>query len=349
MQSSRALGALLVITAAAAGPAPLRAQTRYRVTRDGEWMHQTANGKRLARLAQGALVDGGDVQGDWAAITVDGWIWTASVGATTRDSFDLAVIKPLGENLRSAPKGALLANLTQGFLLKKVGGVAGWTHVQRRGWVLRAALEAVGQVSSSVSSAVPDTGAARAAGNPAPQDTGARPDSVTADASRTLSAKRTTVYRAPEGPIAGTVTAETPLRVLGRSGDWSRVQIEGWVKTSDVMATPPGVLVGVSAAELRADPQRYTGQVVRWRLQFIAIQTADDMRADIPEGATYILARGPVPERGFVYVIVPDAKKAAVGALAPLTALDVIARVRAGRSRFTGNPVVELLSFEVEQ
>jgi len=171
MQSSRALGALLVVIAAAAGPAPLRAQTRNRVTRDGEWLHQTANGKRLARLAQGALVDGGDVQGDWAAITVDGWIWTASVGATTRDSFDLAVIKPLGENLRSAPKGALLASLTQGFLLKKVGGVAGWTHVQRRGWVLRAALQAVGQVSSSVSAAVPDTGAARAAGNPAPTDT----------------------------------------------------------------------------------------------------------------------------------------------------------------------------------
>src|SRR5690349_7466782 len=108
MQSSRALGALLVVTAAAAGPAPLRAQTRYRVTRDGEWIHQTANGKRLARLAQGALVDGGDVQGDWAAVTIDGWIWSASVGAATRDSFDLAVTRPLGENLRSTPKGAIL-------------------------------------------------------------------------------------------------------------------------------------------------------------------------------------------------------------------------------------------------
>jgi len=142
------------------------------------------------------------------------------------------------------------------------------------------------------------------------------------------------------------VTAETPLRVLGRSGDWARVQIEGWVKAAELQAAPPGVQVGVSAAELRAEPQRYLGQVLRWALQFIAVQKADDLRPDIPSGATYVLARGPLPERGFVYVIIPDAKLSAVQALAPLADIQVTVKVRQGRSRYLGNPVVELISLE---
>jgi hypothetical protein len=60
-----------------------------------------------------------------------------------------------------------------------------------------------------------------------------------------------------------------------------------------------------------------------------------------------VLARGPLPERGFVYVIIPDAKLAAVQALAPLANILVNARVRQGRSRYLGNPVVDLISLEV--
>jgi hypothetical protein len=134
--------------------------------------------------------------------------------------------------------------------------------------------------------------------------------------------------------------------VLAHSGEWTRVQLDAWVKTSDLAAAPTGVLEGVSAAELRADPTKYAGQVVRWRLQFVAIETADDLRPDIPDGATYLLARGPAPERGFVYVIVPDSKKAAVAALTPLTDLEITATVRVSKSHFIGNPIVDLLSFE---
>jgi len=37
-----------------------------------------------------------------------------------------------------------------------------------------------------------------------------------------------------------------------------------------------------------------------------------------------------------------------VEGLTPLTVIQVTARVRAGRSRYLGNPVVDLLSLEVE-
>ena len=93
-------------------------------------------------------------------------------------------------------------------------------------------------------------------------------------------------------------------------------------------------------------PPRSLGQVLRWRVQFIAVQKGDELRPDIPNGATYLLARGPLPERGFVYVIVPEARVATVSALAPLATIQVTARVRAGRSRYLGNPVVELLALE---
>jgi hypothetical protein len=44
---------------------------------------------------------------------------------------------------------------------------------------------------------------------------------------------------------------------------------------------------------------------------------------------------------------VPDAKKALVASLPPLANIEITARVRVGRSRYLGNPVVDLISLEV--
>src|SRR6266480_5141878 len=132
------------------------------------------------------------------------------------------------------------------------------------------------------------------------------------------------------------------------SGEWSRVQFEGWVKSADLRPAPAGVLVGVSAAELRADPQRYVGQVLKWTVQYVAIETADDLRPDIADGTTYVLARGPLPERGFVYIVIPEGRKADIAKLPPLATIGVTVRVRVGRSRYIGNPVVELLALEAQ-
>jgi len=349
MQVSQVLHALPVACVLLAPSAPLAAQTRARVTNDGEWFYQEASGKRLARLARGAVVGMGGPEGDWVRVTLDGWIFASSVGPTPRAGFDLAVTRAPEENLRSAPGGALVARLAEGFLLNRLDQGTPWIHVKRDGWMRRENLEAVAEVASSRSVDAPDTSRGQRSAPPAaaPQDTtsAAAPP---VDPNRAQPAKQTTLYRAPEGPAAGSVTAETPVRVLGRTGDWTRVQIEAWVKTTDLQAAPPGVLIGVSAAELRADPQRYVGQVLRWTLQFIAVQTADDLRPDVPEGATYLLARGPLPERGFVYVIVPTAQRAGIDALTPLATIQVTAKVRAGRSRFLGNPVVDLITLEVQ-
>src|SRR2546421_431441 len=362
MQFSRALRALPVVfwLGPSAPDASLAAQARYRITTDGAWFFQEAGGKRLARLARGALVAGGDgdAQGDWLGVTLEGWIFATSVGPTPRAGFDLTVIRAPEENLRSSPAGALVGKLPQGFLLSKLkeGGTDRWVHVTRTGWVQRGDVEAVAQVATSRAAGASDTAPARLAPGRSPGDEGppgqrpgaSRGDTgaTAPDPSRVEPARRTVLYRTPEGPPSGTLAPSAPLKVLGRSGDWTRVEIDGWVRSADLQAAPPGVLVGVTAAELRTDPQRYVGRMIRWTLQFIAQQKADELRPDIPNGATYLLARGPLPERGFVYVVVPDGKRAQLDALTPLATVQGTARVRAGRTRFLGNPVLDLMSLE---
>src|SRR4029077_9592718 len=164
MQSSRALRALPVVFWLVPSLS-LAAQARYRVTTDGAWFYQEPGGKRLARLARGAIVVGGESQDAWQGVTLEGWIFATSVGATPRAGYDLAVSRAPEENLRSAPAGALIGKLPQGFLLNKVAeGTAGrWVHVTRAGWLEKSAIEAVGQVASSrvAASADSDTAEAR--------------------------------------------------------------------------------------------------------------------------------------------------------------------------------------------
>jgi hypothetical protein len=132
--------------------------------------------------------------------------------------------------------------------------------------------------------------------------------------------------------------------VLGRAGEWVRVQLEGWVRAGDVGPPADGAMVGVSAAELRAEPGRYVGQLVEWRIQFIAVQEADELRSELPAGQPFLLTRGPLPEPGFVYVILPRAQVAQFLALPALQELVVHVRIKAPRTKYLTTPVVELSS-----
>jgi len=321
---------------------------RYRVNVDNAWFYQDVAGRRIARLARGAVLTGGASRNDWIQVTLDGWIFATSVGRSDRPDFDLLVTRAPNENLRAAPAGPLVAELSQGFGLKHAppDSSGRWVHVVREGWVQRSALAPMADVVATRTVDPGDSAADTSQGRLTPRPRPGAGDTVRVDSTRAQPVRMTTLYRAPDGPEAGTLTTDTPLRVLSRNGEWTRVQFEGWVKGGDLQAAPAGVLVGVTAAELRAEPQRYAGQVLRWNLEFIAIQKADELRPDIPSGSSYVLARGPLPERGFVYVIVPDARLSAFRALTPLVTMTITARVRNARSRYLGNPVVDLISLE---
>src|SRR5256885_4940569 len=146
MQCSRALRLLPVVVSLAASAAV--AQQRWRVANDGAWFYQTAGGKRLARLARGAILLGA-VKDDWVAVTMEGWIFAASVGTTDRDGYNLAVTRAPEENLRSAPAGALVAKLAQGFLLSRVDTTDRWVHVRRDGFVSKDDLDLIPETAQA--------------------------------------------------------------------------------------------------------------------------------------------------------------------------------------------------------
>ena len=94
---------------------------------------------------------------------------------------------------------------------------------------------------------------------------------------------------------------------------------------------------------MRANPAKYTGRTVEWRVQFIAVQKADELRPEIPEGHPYLLARGPLPEAGFVYVIIPQTQVSQFEAVPSLQELTIRAVIKRATTRFLPNPVVELV------
>jgi hypothetical protein len=83
---------------------------------------------------------------------------------------------------------------------------------------------------------------------------------------------------------------------------------------------------------------------VDWRLELIAVQTADELRLEIPKGRPYLLTRGPLPEPGFVYVTVTEAQANEFRSLQALQELTLRVTIKAPRTRFLATPVVELVS-----
>jgi hypothetical protein len=316
--------------------APVRAQEEQPLSAPAD-LHREPDGPPLVSLPAGAPVVPGQPRGDWHQVTVEGWITTSSTSPTRRDGFDLIVTPDKGENLRRVPNGPVVGRVREGTLLKRVGVNGRWTRVKRAGWVPRGAV---------APAARPPARQGKAPQARAP--VAAAPASVKADApvgeDRVETARETSLSAVPEGGALATLPSGTPARVLSRSNGWAKVQLEGWVKDADLKSSDAGSLVGVSAAEVRAAPDRYVGQTIDWRLQLIAVQTADELRAEMPPGQPYLLTRGPLPEPGFVYVSIPASRIAEFRALPPLTELVLRVTIRAARSKYLTTPVTELVS-----
>lgn len=331
LPAARAVFSIALVATFVAALAGGAAQETVYVQRDGEFFFNQPGGTRLGRLTVGARLGrpSAAARSGHTSVTLEGWVFGASLRAERRDGHTVAVDRSPEENLRASPNGRVLARLVYGCLLDEVERRGQWVRVRRTGWVASGAL-GTGPVAAEL----------RADSPPAPQTP---PAAQEVDPGRAVVRRRLQLFRAPEAVAAGTLEAGVPVRVTARAGEWVRVEVQGWVRDNQIRLSDEGILTDVTAAELRATPDQYRGKLLRWTIQFLALQTADDLRPDFTPGQRYILARGPAPEYAFVYVVVPADRLADVARLDALASVTILARVRNGRSAYLANPILELV------
>jgi hypothetical protein len=328
--------ALLLLVAGA----PLAAQAG--ATIGAAEFHKEPGGTLLGRTTAASSMPVLASRSGWRQVRVRGWVASSLLKRDQRDGFDVVVTAD-DVRLRASPAGKELGRLEEGMLLSRLGSRGDWTQVERKVWVPSRAVSETRVASVPAGEKQTQAYQVPASGGPVSTSSAPARDSAASDARRMSAARRTALAVSPGGAAVGTLDAGAPMRVLSEAGGWSRVQLEGWVRDGDLV---PGdsTAQGVTAAEVRANPQRYVGQELEWQVQYISTASADELRPEMPPGQPYMLARGPLPEPGFVYVMLSRADSARVASLPALADLTIRARVRAARSRFLSTPVVELVS-----
>ena len=134
------------------------------------------------------------------------------------------------------------------------------------------------------------------------------------------------------------------MAVLARQGGWTRVRLEGWIWEPSTLVPDSTSGEDLTLEVLRANPDQFAGRRVEWTVQYVALQTAEAVRTDFYEGEAYFLARPPGDSRGILYVAVPPELLPAVRSLDALDVIDVVARVRTGRSNQMGVPILDLVA-----
>lgn len=327
-------------------PAPAAAQT-VEVTVEEENFRQEPMGKRLATVRQGTRLRVVGSDGRWRQVVLEGWIWSPSVQASDRAGHDLVVTADGGENLRREPSAdaRVEARLLEGFLLTGVRERGDWTRVRRTGWMWMPSMRPVqgedgsGAGDGDGSEAADGGEAGRAEGADGP---GARDRLV-------VRGDPAGLHLSPDGDTVGVARPDADLEVMERRGEWARVRMEGWVREADVAPLDSAdVARDLTPAEVRANPDRYDGRRVRWTVQFVSLERAEEVRTDFYEGEPFLLARPAGSDfSGFVYLAVSPEMLPQVEELKPLQTIEVLARIRTGRSALMGAPVVDVIDFTV--
>lgn len=305
----------------------------------------------VATLPKGTRITRGTVRNGFTELPLEGWVFGASTAPSNREGFDIAVTPSGGENLRDKPNGDVVARLRSGAGFKKVGTRGAWVQVRRTVWINMKAL-----TPDTPPPAPPAVAASAKPESPAPARSTSRTDSSipsgagTATAStpldsltgRARASRESGLFLAPEKGRIGSLVTGATVEPLGRARGWVRVRVEAWVRESDLEGQTASSGPVITAADLRTSPAKFEGASVDWRVQFVSVRVADELRPELPLGQSYALVRGPLPEPGFVYVALSDAQAAQFRKLTPLAELSIRGRIMVGRTRYTGTPVVEL-------
>jgi hypothetical protein len=318
------------------------------------------DGRLVATMRVGAAVNAGATKSDWTAVTIEGFLHKSVVRAKKNA---LTIQAPSGAALRaSADRSApIVAVIEDGESVERVSASGEWFRVKRDAWVHSRELKTVTAKAPPLVGGAPGRAGAsqgapqkvaalppRAAPAPVPAPASAAlPAPPRADAALALGdfeASHSIVLRAaPDGNPAGSADSAARVRIVARDHGWARVELEGWVRESELLPVDSSSVSAVSAADLRSDPEHYRGSTVRWVVQAIAVQLADPLRKGLAPDEPYLLARGPGSESSLLYLALPTTLVASAKALQPLSNILVLARVRAGRSEPSGVPILDVL------
>lgn len=294
-------------------------------------------GTPLGTLSRNAAVSFGRSRSGWREVTLRGWVETSSLRSDSRDGFDVSAT---GDNtpVRTAPEAnaPVRAAVRLGVLFDRLTTRSGWTEVRRTAWT---------RIDTAKAAATPAPPPPPPPPPPAPAaagDSGATGGAAVGSDSGFVAVLAGHPFSAePDGAPIGQLEATRRTEVVERRDGWSRILLDVWVRDGAVAGAPAPD--GITGRAVREAPDRFVGQSVDWSLQVLAVQTADELRPELPAGQPYVLARGPLPETGFVYLIIPPAEVAAWRSLGPLEEVRIRATITAGRTRYLPIPVLELV------
>lgn len=308
---------------------------------------QVSSGNRLATVLEGTVLEVVGRQGRWREAVLTGWIWKPSISQDRRNGFDFVVSKPGGENLREQPdaNSRRVAILERGMLLDSLETRGNWVQVGRAAWIWSGSVtETSGQAAAPpVAEAEAGRGATGGGDTPA-ADTAPPPASSLPDR-LVIAESPVMMLVSPEGDTIATLEAGADVAVVSRQGEWARVRLEGWVREQSALPSDSAAASdSLTAADLRANPEQYVGRRVRWSVQYVSLERAEPVRTDFYEGEPFLLARPADRAQGFVYIAVPPELLPQVESLRPLQTIEVLGRVRTGRSALMGVPILDLIA-----
>lgn len=303
----------------------LAAQSR--VTRNAD-VRASPTGNKVATVRSGTTWESGVARDGWTLIKLQGWV-DASRFAGRADSFPQSIGGSNTLRIRAEPSlnGRILGELEPGAGLRVLERRGSWAHMQRDAWVPTSSLETVDPVTASSNEAA------------------ARPSTTPTNRAGALKAEDVTELRAaPSSDVVARIEPGTIVETVARERGWVRVRLEAWVAESLLVPADTSFGATLTAADLRLDPEGYRGRVVRWEVEIVSFQRADPLRRDLAEDEPYLLAMGPGNENSVLYLALPPSMVEEARSISPLTKVLVTARVRTGKSKPTGVPVLDVLS-----
>ncbi|HEY4220331.1 MAG TPA: SH3 domain-containing protein, partial [Myxococcota bacterium] len=302
------------------------------------------DGRLIATMRAGGEMKTGATKGAWTAVTLEGFLNKTVVNGK-RDA--LTIDAPSGAALRAgaASNAAIVAVVEDNAAVDRLATSGDWYRVKRDAWIRTSDLKSAKPAAAPARTASPPATTRAAAPPPAPPPAPAPPPRADAGVAQgDFAAAHPIVLRAaPDGKASGAADSAARMHIIARDHGWARVELDGWVRESELVPVDSSAVSAVSAADLRSDPDHYKGTTVRWVVQAISVQAADPLRKGLAPDEPYLLARGPGSESSLLYLALPPALVSSARALQPLSSVMVLARVRQGRSDPSGVPILDVL------